>query len=758
MNSNLLTGDFIVENEILVKYLGNSTTIQIPHGIKKIGMGAFANTNIEVVTFSDSLQSIEEKAFENCIGIEFLDLPEGLMQIGENAFYGCTSLKCVYIPSTVLVIENSAFDLCSSDLFFIGAKGSEADAFATTNHFGFNTNKEKAMANFKSASKKRKVLETRTFNVFGESITCSNSLPLYVKVINRYAGIKQRTTKNVISYLPNDIESHSTGDIEKILEKPLKQALTALQKEGIVIERSHALLAVSSEYMSICNGLGVVIKSRNIILETISKNVDYKVSDLKLNIEKQTTGLSYGVIGDRLDLLAHSIDDMRERAYQRGRATAIAEGELNDYKSDQLREGNRVYKEYLKEQTPTIKDNVNSYINKLMDWELSILSASNLLDLDAVKSIDYEKSMKILASASHYEKDECAVLALSIKKYPLNISAISRMVAKQYKSQGLTDLVNFLDISNDVNNCINKEREKYISSCKETIFQQKTLKNALNFYSDIKPKLNDDEKKKVLEKVTENNSQKVCNLLVSNQLEHIQSIKAFVEEEMEKIVDEEQWNFIESEGAHPIQSLEIPSTVSAQRATLIQYIISTLTNLQSSQLEYAAYLDQYPVLKKADQMTDKRLDLIDQREQIAERKEQRVKGWLTAFLGVASGALALVGIILAVVDESLLFLGVVMCTVGIIAAMVNIGKTSERSKYMSAQFGEETKAMEKKYREELLEYNTTIDEMNAIPKFTGKVDSNMIVKIPPKLDPNQDNFDDSNDQDDSDNQDDSGDI
>lgn len=160
----------------------------------------------------------------------------------------------------------------------------------------------------------------------------------------------------------------------------------------------------------------------------------------------------------------------------------------------------------------------------------------------------------------------------------------------------------------------------------------------------------------------------------------------------------------------------------------------------SSQSEYDSYLDQHPILKKANEYTNKRFDLIAQKEEIDKRKNGYRKGMLFKTLCILSIVFAVVGVVIpAVVDEDLLFLGVVMGVIGVIAALVT--GCSVDSEFTSAQGVEKTKKMEQKYQSELSSYNKMIDEMNAVPKFTGKVDSHRIVRIPPKLstDPNATN-------------------
>lgn len=173
------------------------------------------------------------------------------------------------------------------------------------------------------------------------------------------------------------------------------------------------------------------------------------------------------------------------------------------------------------------------------------------------------------------------------------------------------------------------------------------------------------------------------------------------------------------------------SRLSKKEKDFINQCDSFWTTL-SSQSEYDSYLDQHPILKKANEYTNKRFDLIAQKEEIDKRQAGYKKGMLFKTLCILSIVFAVVGVVIpAVVDEDLLFLGVAMGVIGVLAALAT--GCSVDSEFTSAQGVEKTKAMERKYQSELSSYNKTIDEMNTVPKFTGTVDSHRIVRIPPKL-------------------------
>ena len=49
--------------------------------------------NVTNITILDSVTSIGDSAFENCISLTSITIPDGVTSIGDNAFSGCTSLK-----------------------------------------------------------------------------------------------------------------------------------------------------------------------------------------------------------------------------------------------------------------------------------------------------------------------------------------------------------------------------------------------------------------------------------------------------------------------------------------------------------------------------------------------------------------------------------------------------------------------------------------------------------------------------------------
>ena len=129
--------DFVIEGNVLVKYCGESREVEVPHGIKVIGIQAFNQQstltkvpfpegvtelqgtffncyNLEEIILPDSLEHIPDLAFCSCMSLKEIVLPPNLKSLGSLAFYDCKSLISIEIPPTVKSIEMTTFYNCES--------------------------------------------------------------------------------------------------------------------------------------------------------------------------------------------------------------------------------------------------------------------------------------------------------------------------------------------------------------------------------------------------------------------------------------------------------------------------------------------------------------------------------------------------------------------------------------------------------------------------------------------------------------------
>ena len=112
-------------------------TAVIESGVTSIGNCAFMDcSELEKITFPDTLTTVGERAFEYCTDLEeavfpgckklgygafrfcedlsAVQLPEGIAEIGEWAFESCVNLKAITLPYGIKTIPEGTFRGCSS--------------------------------------------------------------------------------------------------------------------------------------------------------------------------------------------------------------------------------------------------------------------------------------------------------------------------------------------------------------------------------------------------------------------------------------------------------------------------------------------------------------------------------------------------------------------------------------------------------------------------------------------------------------------
>lgn len=101
-----------IENKAFYECI-NLKDISLPHELKVLGSDVFARCNsMTSVVIPNSLTKIGSSVFANCENLSDVQFEEGLKYIGEYMFTGCNSLTKVVIPNTVEGIDNYAFQSC----------------------------------------------------------------------------------------------------------------------------------------------------------------------------------------------------------------------------------------------------------------------------------------------------------------------------------------------------------------------------------------------------------------------------------------------------------------------------------------------------------------------------------------------------------------------------------------------------------------------------------------------------------------------
>ena len=93
----------------------NLTKINIPESVKSIGTHAFHScANLTNITLPSSIEELGSGAFVNCTSLTEITIPNGVTNIGPCTFQKCTSLTKVTIPDSVTNIGYAAFEDCTN--------------------------------------------------------------------------------------------------------------------------------------------------------------------------------------------------------------------------------------------------------------------------------------------------------------------------------------------------------------------------------------------------------------------------------------------------------------------------------------------------------------------------------------------------------------------------------------------------------------------------------------------------------------------
>ena len=102
--------EYMVLGDVLFRYGGSSETVEIPEGIKRIGVLAFhGNETLKSVVIPDSVTEIDVNAFSGCVNLESVKLPSGIETLNAGLFSDCSSLKEIAIPESVSQINEHVF-------------------------------------------------------------------------------------------------------------------------------------------------------------------------------------------------------------------------------------------------------------------------------------------------------------------------------------------------------------------------------------------------------------------------------------------------------------------------------------------------------------------------------------------------------------------------------------------------------------------------------------------------------------------------
>lgn len=142
VNAINTTSDFQMQGTKLVKYLGTSSSVIIPEGVKTIGAEAFSDCDfIEEFSIPKSVLSIEDMAFSGCASVSVITLPETTEALGTFAFYNCENLKTLYFGDSLKSLGDGVVLGCNNlEKVIISDNNMN---FVRDNGFVYSTNKTK---------------------------------------------------------------------------------------------------------------------------------------------------------------------------------------------------------------------------------------------------------------------------------------------------------------------------------------------------------------------------------------------------------------------------------------------------------------------------------------------------------------------------------------------------------------------------------------------------------------------------------------
>jgi len=110
IKEQLKSNDFVILNNILLKYGGSGGNVVIPDGVTSISSNVFYGcTGLTSVTIPGSVKEIKDSAFGRCAGLTSVTIPEGVENIEESAFRECTNLTDITIPGSLKKIGGTTF-------------------------------------------------------------------------------------------------------------------------------------------------------------------------------------------------------------------------------------------------------------------------------------------------------------------------------------------------------------------------------------------------------------------------------------------------------------------------------------------------------------------------------------------------------------------------------------------------------------------------------------------------------------------------
>lgn len=100
-----LSGDIVIPESI--SYDGNNYTVV------RATNGAFQNTDITSIILPNSITSLGNNCFQNCIKLTSVKLPDNITSLGDYTFSICSKLSSIKLPDSLTSLGKFCFALCN---------------------------------------------------------------------------------------------------------------------------------------------------------------------------------------------------------------------------------------------------------------------------------------------------------------------------------------------------------------------------------------------------------------------------------------------------------------------------------------------------------------------------------------------------------------------------------------------------------------------------------------------------------------------
>lgn len=562
---NMENSKFIIENGNLKSVVSNEKNIDIPANVIRIAPGAFKNCKAEKITFASGseLKSIDDGAFYGCSSLEGIKIPIGVVKIGDHAFYGCKNMRYISIPDSVVAVGKDILGDCNDLLLIIGNESSEAGTVANQYGLAIRSAYTTNMRWLDKCINRNNNLNKKTFDIFGEKIICHNSLPLYIETVNYYSGRKEPLYDKYISAILPMSEA-SPSQIKDFINNTPAELIKRLEPYGVFVGKKRVESALYDELERIWNVSLSFMKIHISLCDARNSDIESMRDNLKYEAENKITGLNYGVIGGPLDMLAHSIDDTKERKQQREKAYKELNQKLEAFTISITQQAKTAYADSIEKFKPDIRKMINHYVDTLCSLEIILLTKAGFLDEHVADDLDIQQSAHIMSAMQEKSGDQSFALACAIKCNPMNMEVYVYAAKHKYESKDLAELINYLNIQDSINaEAVKQKKQK---EQEEIDRYKKTLSNCMTANTGvvyIRQTVSQDDNSKIimglklLLPMISKEIEKACNPSISeiNCFAYEKSkIQAYCMDKLNHIIIEGSWDFFVEHSVSPFEA------------------------------------------------------------------------------------------------------------------------------------------------------------------------------------------------------------